>query len=236
MTFVVQLSTSITRLPTIRSYYCTTSAPPTPTEISAQPMNVSNVLVTWWWNSSGSASNCFNTTNIIYHPEGGYKSSRQLSDSAVNKTTLTGLQCNTSYTITVVATGGGHRREGVTVLPLQGILNVCANIDCGHMMSITLGPHSLSAAVLSPTSVRLTWGAPCHTQQYHIYYRGACGVEKRLNTNHPEYTLNGLQEGMNYTFTVNQSGFSGGRVLSTGPVYAKTFTTGIIYLFTTEAS
>ena len=194
-------------------------------------MNVSNVLVTWQWNSSDSAPNCFNTTNITYHPEGGYESSRQLSDPAVNMTTLTGIQCNTSYTITVVATGGGHRREGVTVLPLQGILNICANIDCGHMMSITLGPHSLSAAVLSPTSVRLTWVAPCHTHQYHIYYRGTCGAyvdEGRVDTNHQEYTLGGLQGEINYTFTVNQSGFSGGRVLSTGPVYAKTFTTGKI--------
>ena len=97
------------------------------------------------------------------------------------------------------------------------------------MMSITLGPHSLSAAVLSPTSVHLTWVAPCHTQRYHIYYRGACGsyvAEGRLDTDYQEYTLNGLQEGINYTFTVNQTGFSGGRVLSTGPVYAKTFTAG----------
>ena len=83
-------------------------------------MNVPNVLVTWQWNSSDSAPNCFNTTNITYHPEGGYESSHLLSDPAVNMTTLTDLQCNTSYTITVVATGGGHRREGVTVLPLQG--------------------------------------------------------------------------------------------------------------------
>ena len=106
-------------------------------------------------------------------------------------------------------------------------------------MSITLGPHSLSAAVLSPTSVRLTWVTPCHTQRYHIYYRGTCGSyvdESRLDTDYQENTLNGLQEGMDYTFTVNQSGFSGDRVLSTGPVYAKTFTAGIIYLFTTEAS
>ena len=37
-----------------------------------------------------------------------------------------------------------------------------------------------------------------------------------------------LQEGINYSFTVNQSGFSGGRVVSTGPVYARTFTAGRI--------
>ena len=71
--------------------------------------------------------------------------------------------------------------------------------------------------------------APCHTQQYNIYYRGTCGSyvdEGRLDTDHQEHTFDGLQEGVNYSFTVNQTGFSGGRVLSTGPVYARTFTAG----------
>ena len=96
-------------------------------------------------------------------------------------------------------------------------------------MSITVGPRSLSAAVLSSTSVRVAWVAPCHTQQYHIYYRGTCGgyVHKgSLDTNHQEYTVYRLQEGINYSFIVNQSGFSGGRVLTTVPGYAKTFTAG----------
>ena len=98
------------------------------------------------------------------------------------------------------------------------------------MVSITAGLWNLSAAVLSPTSVYLTWVAPCDTQQYHIHYKGTCGTyvdEDSLDTSRAEYTLNQLQEGINYTFTVNQTGFGGGRVLSTGPVYAMTFTAGI---------
>ena len=93
------------------------------------------------------------------------------------------------------------------------------------------GPRSLSAAVLSPTSVCLTWVAPCHTQQYHIYYRGTCGSyvdDGRLESNQQEYTVNGLQGDINYSFTVNQSGFSGGRVLSAGPVFARTFAAGMM--------
>jgi len=35
-----------------------------------------------------------------------------------------------------------------------------------------------------------------------------------------EYTFDELQEGINYTFTVNQTGFVEGD-LSSGPVYAK---------------
>ena len=97
------------------------------------------------------------------------------------------------------------------------------------IVSVTIGSWNLSATVLSPTSIHLTWVAPCHTQQYHIYYRGTCGSyvdEGRLDTDRQEHMFYGLQEGINYSFTVNQTGFGGGRVLSTGPVYARTFTAG----------
>ena len=96
-------------------------------------------------------------------------------------------------------------------------------------MSVTVGLQNLSASVLSPTSVHLRLMTPCHTQQYHIYYRGTCGTyvdEGRLDTDHPEYTLDGLHGDINYSFSVDQTGFSGGRVLSAGPVYARTFTAG----------
>ena len=98
--------------------------PPTPTDVTAQLMNSSSVKLTWQWTSLGSAPNCFNTTRVIYHPEGGGDSSLELSDPAATEATLTGLQCNTNYTITVVATAGEQRRESVAMtvyLPVQGI-------------------------------------------------------------------------------------------------------------------
>ena len=104
-----------------------------------------------------------------------------------------------------------------------------------QMVSTTAGPQNLSAAVLSPTSVKLTWVASCHTQQSHIYYKGMCGAyidEGMLDTDSQEHTFDELQEGINYTFIVNQTGLNGGGVLSTGPVYARTFTTGMIEKFT----
>ena len=61
---------------------------------------------------------------MTYHPKGGGESSLQLSDPAATEATLTDLQCNAKYTITVVATAGEHRRESVALtvyLPLQGI-------------------------------------------------------------------------------------------------------------------
>ena len=106
--------------------------------------------------------------------------------------------------------------------------SITKGLHC-NMLPIPSGLRSLSAAVLSPTSVHLTWVAPCHTQQYHIYYRGTCGAyvdEDRVDTGHQEYIVEGLQEDMNYSFTVNQSGFNGGRVLSADPVHARTFTAG----------
>ena len=88
-------------------------------------MNTSSIRITWQWTNSGPAPNCFNTTTVTYRPEGGGESSLQLSDPAATEATLTNLQCNTSYTITVVATAGEHMRESVArtvLLPLQGIL------------------------------------------------------------------------------------------------------------------
>jgi len=104
---------------------CTTQAPPTPTGVTTEDINASSVRVEWQWTSSGPAPDCFNTTTVTYHSEGGGESYLQLSDPAANETTLTDLQCNTNYTITVVATAGQHRRESVTFLPLQGMVRNC---------------------------------------------------------------------------------------------------------------
>ena len=104
----------------IKQYCRTPPAPPTPTEVTAQFISASSVRVTWQWTSSQSAPDCFNTTAVTYHPEGGGESSLQLSDPAANETTLTDLQCNTNYTITVVATAGENMSEGSVFLQLQG--------------------------------------------------------------------------------------------------------------------
>ena len=101
---------------------CINPAPPTPTNVAVRIMNVSSVRVTWRWTSSGSAPNCFNTTSVTYRPEGGGESFLQLSNPAATVATLTDLQCNTNYTVTVVAIAGEHRRVGLTFISLQGII------------------------------------------------------------------------------------------------------------------
>ena len=64
---------------------------------------------------------------MTYCPEGGGESSLQLSDPAATEATLTDLQCNISYTITVVAIAGEHKREGVAEFPLtlEGTVLLC---------------------------------------------------------------------------------------------------------------
>ena len=207
--------------------------------VTAQVINASSVQVVWQWTRPGPAPSCFNATFVTYRFEGGGEASLQLSDPAVTEAILTDLQCS-NYTITVVATAGEYRREGVAFLSLQGMLNACMEacayyetcVCCHHIVFITLhhaGPPNVTVSVLSPTSVHLTWLSPCNTQQYNIYYRGTCGAyldEGRFSTDQQQHTFDGLQEGINYTFTVNQTGFGGGGVLSTGPMYIHSFTAG----------
>ena len=101
------------------------------------------------------------------------------------------------------------------------------------MMFVTVyhtGSPNVTVSVVSSTSIHLTWLSPCNTQQYNIYYSGTCGAyldEGRFSTDQQQYTFDGLQEGINYTFTVNQTGFGEGRVFSTGPMYITSLTAGI---------
>jgi len=120
----------------VKLYTCILSlyispAPPTPCEVTAQIKNASGVRVTWQWTSSGPAPSCFNTTCVTYHPEGGSESSLQLRDPAATETILTGLQSNTCYTITVVATAGEHRRDSVLMaILLPVVLQGMSTIQC----------------------------------------------------------------------------------------------------------
>ena len=126
---------------------CTTPAPPTPTEVTAQFTSASSVRVTWQWTSSDPAPYCFNATTVIYHPDGGSKLSLQLSDPAATEATLTDLQCNTSYTITVVATAGEHRKKDGVPKVQQSTYNLILNINLKIWWRSLAGYEASSSAM-----------------------------------------------------------------------------------------
>ena len=75
---------------------------------------------------------------MTYHPEGGIESSLQLEDPTGTDIILTGLQSNTCYTITVVATAGEHRRESVIMaVLLPVVLRGMSTIQCVLGMIMT---------------------------------------------------------------------------------------------------
>ena len=118
-------------------YCCIPPAPPTPIDVSVRLMNASSVRVAWRWSSLGPAPNCFNTTTVTYHPEGGGESSLQLSDPAATEATLTNLQCNTSYTITVVATAEKYKTENVAPFStLQGSYTIFSYLEIHNIYVI----------------------------------------------------------------------------------------------------
>ena len=149
------------------SVYCTLKhsiipAPPTPTGVTAQVMDSSSVRIAWQWSSSGPAPKCFNATSVTYHPEGGDESSLQLSDPTATEATLTDLHCSINYTITVVSTAGGHRKEVAAFFLLQGMLNTgmeaCA--ICSIVVTCCLS--------LSTTQVHRMLQYPCYLPPQYI--------------------------------------------------------------------
>ena len=130
-------------------------------------MNFTSVRVVWQWTRSSPGPSCFNTTTVTYHPEGGGGSSLQLSNPVATETTLTDLQCNTNYTITVVATAGEHERRSVArtvFVPLQGILHhihlcIKAIWKLYHLSILdTPVPVGVRAEVTANnTSIRVSW-------------------------------------------------------------------------------
>ena len=178
-----------------------------------------SVRVTWQWTSSGSAPNCFNTT-VTYRPEGGGESSSlQLSDPAATEATLTNLQCNTTYTITVVATAEGHRKASVAVtvyLPLQGIPQHACKPNANYVVTCQCtdipAPFGVKAdAIADNTSIRVSWQWSCQgvLNRVMVHYQpkgGSLMMYTVDNTAATSATLANLQCNTKYTIWVHACG------------------------------
>ena len=154
-----------------RLFHCTIPAPPTPINVTARLMNASSVRVSWQWTSSGPAPNCFNTTSVTYHPEGGGESSLQLSDPAATETTLTDLQCNKLHHHC-----GGHCwriQEGECNIPSTTRYGIVNSLRPGYVvitwcLSMCRSTEPLSSCTVSYLSTFNMGGPLPHTTIPHL--------------------------------------------------------------------
>ena len=185
-------------------------------------MNPSTVMVVWQWTKSGAAPDCINATHVTYHPEGGGEFSLQLSDPTATEATLTGLQCNTSYTITVVATAGEHERMSVArtaFVPLQGTLWPMYQyliVTENHFSLLDIPTPDEVRAEVTPdnTSIRVSWewshqGVLMCVNFVRVHYRleeDSLMVYPVDNTTATSATLPSLQCNTKYTISVHARG------------------------------
>ena len=165
---------------------------------------------------------------MTYHPEGGGESSLQLSDPAATEATLTDLENHTCYTITVVATAGEHRREGVvrTVLPqLQGKpYDKCLHIQILNEVIFQLQdiprPVGVRAeATADNSSIRVSWqwspqGVLVCVSNVRVCYQpegGSLMMYTVDNTAAIRVILSNLQCNTKYTVWIQVRGSSTGR-------------------------
>ena len=83
-----------------------------------------SIRVLWEWSRQGLLT-CLDSVRVDYQPEGGSFSMMYTVDSATaTNATLSNLQCNTQYFISVYAEGGRFGKRSITrvvTLPTRGI-------------------------------------------------------------------------------------------------------------------
>ena len=106
-------------------YAITMTDRPTPVGVTAVA-TAGNTSITVSWNWQG-VPMCATNVRVHYQPEGGSLMMYTVSNTTGTSATLPNLQCNTEYTIWVVARGGLTTRTSVPkmfFLPARGMNNV----------------------------------------------------------------------------------------------------------------
>ena len=83
-----------------------------------------SIRVLWEWSDQGVLM-CLDSVRVDYQPEGGSLMMYTVDSATATSATLSNLQCNTQYTISVYAEGGrtGNRSVSKLVsLPARGIV------------------------------------------------------------------------------------------------------------------
>ena len=71
-----------------------------------------SIRVSWQWSHQGVLM-CVDLVRVHYQPEGGSLMMYTVDNTTATSATLSNLQNNTCYTIIVVLSAGGHRRESI---------------------------------------------------------------------------------------------------------------------------
>ena len=83
-----------------------------------------SIKVLWEWSREGELL-CLDRVSVDYQPEGGSLMMYTVDSATATSATLSNLQCNTQYTITVFAEGGRTSKRNlyrVVSLPARGIV------------------------------------------------------------------------------------------------------------------
>jgi len=92
-----------------------------------------SIRVSWEWSNEGLFV-CLDSIRVDYQPEGGSLMMYTVDSATATSATLSNLQCNTQYTISVYAVGVGNGRTRtrsdtrVVSLPVRGTVAVVNNI------------------------------------------------------------------------------------------------------------
>ena len=102
---------------------------PTPSEVRAEPTaDNTSVRVSWQWSHQGLLM-CVDLVTVHYQPEGGSLMMYTVSNTTATSATLSNLQCNTKYTIWVVASNAGQTEKKSTPkmvsIPARGMNTAC---------------------------------------------------------------------------------------------------------------
>ena len=120
---------------------------PVPVRVRAEvTADNTSIRVLWEWSRQGLLM-CLDSVRVDYQPEGGSLMMYTVDNATATSATLSNLQCNTQYTISVYAMVGriGIRSDTrVVSLPARGIVAADRHLLLPHSIHITLYPSSPS--------------------------------------------------------------------------------------------
>ena len=197
---------------------------PTPVGVSAEA-NTDNtsIRMSWQWSPQGMPTCIVDLVRVHYQPEGGSLVMYTVGSTTATSATLSNLQCNTDYTVWVVASSGQTSTRSVhrmVFLPASGTQSFVHAVNFVIITSHIIvfyycipappTPTEVTVHLINTSSVRVTWQwtssgpAPDCFNTTTVTYRSE-GGEFSLQLSDPAATtanLTGLQINMCYVITV----------------------------------